>query len=79
MNLLTNAIEYNHPGGTVELHCESNDNGLSLSVRDSGQGISPEALPHVFEPFYRADKQRPRATPSTWAWACSSSSHTSKR
>jgi signal transduction histidine kinase len=58
MNLLTNAIEYNRPGGNVELRCESDANGLSLAVRDSGQGISAEALPHVFEPFYRADKQR---------------------
>ena len=58
MNLLTNAIEYNRADGTVELGVESNADGLTLSVRDSGQGISAEALPHVFEPFYRADKQR---------------------
>jgi len=59
LNLLTNAIEYNRAGGTVELKCALVDGqGLSLSVRDSGQGISEEALPHVFEPFFRADRQK---------------------
>jgi two-component system heavy metal sensor histidine kinase CusS len=61
LNLLTNAIEYNRAGGTVELRCERQPDQhgkLLLSVSDSGLGISDQALPHVFEPFYRADRQK---------------------
>ena len=58
LNLLTNAIEYNRSGGRVEIRCAMDGETLVLSVRDTGQGISPEALPHVFEPFYRADRQK---------------------
>ena len=58
INLLGNAIEYNRPRGTVEISCSCNGHGLELSVRDTGIGIAPEHLPHVFEPFYRADKAR---------------------
>jgi signal transduction histidine kinase len=58
LNLLTNAIEYNHAQGSVELHCSQDDAGIIISIRDTGQGISAEALPHVFEPFYRADRQK---------------------
>ena len=58
INLLGNAIEYNRPHGTVELFCSCNGHGLNLAVKDTGIGIAPEHLPHVFEPFYRADKAR---------------------
>jgi signal transduction histidine kinase len=58
MNLLSNAIEYNRPNGTVELACSPNGSGLNLIVRDTGIGVSPEHLPHLFEPFYRVDKSR---------------------
>jgi signal transduction histidine kinase len=60
MNLLSNAIEYNRPNGTVELACSPNGSGLNLTVRDTGIGVSPEHLPHLFEPFYRVDKSRGR-------------------
>jgi signal transduction histidine kinase len=60
MNLLSNAIEYNRPHGTVELACSPNGNGLNLIVKDSGYGVAPEHLPHLFEPFYRVDKSRSR-------------------
>jgi signal transduction histidine kinase len=53
-NLLGNGIEYNRPGGTVELGCEVGGPGLVLSVRNTGQGIAEGDLSHVFEPFYRA-------------------------
>jgi len=55
LNLLSNAVEYNRAGGTVDVHVERVDgNGvLQLSICDTGIGISPEQLPHVFEPFYR--------------------------
>jgi two-component system heavy metal sensor histidine kinase CusS len=57
-NLLSNAVEYNRPGGQVELLAKSNGRLLHLTIRDTGPGISPEHVPHLFEPFYRADQAR---------------------
>jgi signal transduction histidine kinase len=57
-NLLSNAIDYNRPGGTVELSARVDGGALVIVVRDTGQGISPEHLPHLFEPFYRVDGVR---------------------
>jgi heavy metal sensor kinase len=57
-NLLTNAIQYNNPGGEVNVKLEARDGVALLVVSDAGQGISPEDLPRVFERFYRADKSR---------------------
>ena len=57
-NLLENALEYNRPGGHVELACEVTDDELKIAVRDTGQGIREDQLPHVFEPFYRGDDVR---------------------
>lgn len=57
-NLLSNAVEYNRPGGTVELLAKPNGRLLHLSIRDTGPGIAHEHVPHLFEPFYRADKAR---------------------
>jgi heavy metal sensor kinase len=58
INLLANAVEYNRPGGRVELSAAVEADTLRLAVRDTGPGIAPEHLPHLFEPFYRADKAR---------------------
>jgi signal transduction histidine kinase len=57
-NLLSNAVEYNHPGGKVELSVHPNGHFIQFTVRDTGPGIAPEHLPHLFEPFYRADRAR---------------------
>jgi signal transduction histidine kinase len=57
-NLLTNAIYYNRPGGEVRLATRTQDGSVFFSVTDTGPGISPEDLPHLFERFYRADKSR---------------------
>jgi len=57
-NLLSNAVEYNRPGGSVELIAQTNGKVLHLAVRDSGPGIAAEHIPHLFEPFYRADRAR---------------------
>jgi len=54
-NLLANAVEYSHAGGSVELTCRLAGGQLELSVKDNGPGISPDVLPHIFQPFYRAD------------------------
>jgi two-component system, OmpR family, sensor kinase len=57
-NLLTNAIQYNRPGGEVRVKLES-QNGLAvLTVADTGQGIAVENLPRVFGRFFRADQSR---------------------
>lgn len=53
MNLLGNAVEYNRLGGSVEVCIEAEGTDLHLTVRDTGRGIAPEHLPHVFQPFYR--------------------------
>lgn len=62
INLLSNAIHYNRPGGKVWITtCETATEAV-LSVRDTGLGISEEDLPHIFERFYRADKSRSRSS-----------------
>ncbi len=64
-NLLENAIKYTPPGGIITWAIRVDGNEAVLSVKDSGQGIAPEYLPHVFERFYRADKSRSRSIPGT--------------
>jgi heavy metal sensor kinase len=58
VNLLYNAIQHNPNGVEVRLSVQSRGNEALLSVADNGAGIPAEALPHVFERFYRADKSR---------------------
>jgi len=62
VNLLDNAIKYSHRGGHVVISVRSDANAACLTVKDDGAGIPPDALPHVFERFYRAEKARPRGT-----------------
>ncbi len=54
--LLDNAFKYSSDGGTVTLHVAREDDVLRVTVRDTGIGISPQDLPHVFDRFYKADK-----------------------
>jgi two-component system, OmpR family, sensor kinase len=60
-NLLNNAIYYNRAGGSVNVETASEPGAIVLSVSDTGQGIAPGDLPHIFERFYRADKARSTA------------------
>lgn len=53
-NLLSNAYKYSETGGNVELKLSSTDNTIVFSVADTGVGIAPNELPHIFEQFYRA-------------------------
>jgi signal transduction histidine kinase len=53
LNLLTNAIKYNTPDGSVKITAQRQPGRVELSVTDSGRGIGPESLPHLFERFYR--------------------------
>lgn len=59
-NLLTNAIFYNKEGGEVSIVTRPEKGRAVLTVKDTGQGISVEALPNVFKRFYRADTSRTR-------------------
>jgi len=64
-NLLSNALRYTPSGGSVVVKVTSDPKGVSLAVADTGIGIAPEDLPHVFDRFYRADKARTRADGGT--------------
>ena len=60
-NLLTNAIHFNRPHGEVRVSARTENGAAFLTVTDTGQGIPAEALPHIFERFYRADHSRSTA------------------
>jgi histidine kinase len=59
-NLLSNALRYTPSGGEVALGILLHDNHIQVVVRDTGIGIPPEHLPHIFTRFYRVDKSRSR-------------------
>ncbi len=61
LNLVDNAIKYTPPGGKVQLSLDQDHGWAHLTVTDTGIGIPPEDLPHVFDRFYRVDKARTRA------------------
>jgi signal transduction histidine kinase len=63
LNLVTNAIKYTPRGGSVELAVvRRSGDEVSITVRDTGIGISTADLPHVFDRFWRADRARSRAS-----------------
>jgi signal transduction histidine kinase len=61
VNLVGNAINYTPAGGDVVVSLGKEQNQARLTVSDTGPGISPEDLPHVFERFYRGEKSRTRS------------------
>jgi heavy metal sensor kinase len=60
VNLLDNAIKYTSEGGTVHMTVAAQESKAVLEVSDTGMGIPPEALPRVFERFFRVDAARSR-------------------
>jgi heavy metal sensor kinase len=58
LNVVDNAIKFTSSGGHVEVRVSHDTQNAVLEVRDDGSGIIPEALPHIFERFYRADPAR---------------------
>jgi two-component system, OmpR family, sensor histidine kinase BaeS len=61
-NLLDNALRYTPPGGRVQIVVASDETRASVTVVDTGTGIEPQDLPHLFDRFYRADPSRSRHT-----------------
>lgn len=61
-NLLSNAARHTPPGGCITVNVRPNGDTIQVAVSDTGAGIDPAHLPHVFDRFYRADESRARAT-----------------
>jgi two-component system sensor histidine kinase BaeS len=61
-NLVSNAITHTEPGGQVVVRIELHGHDAEVRVIDTGEGIAPEHLAHVFDRFYRADASRSRNT-----------------
>jgi signal transduction histidine kinase len=57
-NLLSNALRYTPRGGTVRVGASVANGTVRVSVRDSGPGIAADALPHIFDRFYKSDESR---------------------
>lgn len=64
-NLLSNAIRHTGPGGSVAVRVSVEGEWVAIAVEDSGSGIAPADLPHVFDRFYRADPARSKADGGT--------------
>lgn len=59
-NIIQNAIKYTPEDGTVMISTEDNDHSVQIRISDSGIGIPEKDIPHIFERFYRVDKERSR-------------------
>jgi two-component system sensor histidine kinase KdpD len=56
-NLVENAAKYTPPGSEISIHVTRHDDEVQVEVADTGPGIPPEALPRLFEPFYRVQRE----------------------
>jgi len=64
-NLVANAIVHTPPGGTVTLAAAADGESIRIQVSDTGAGIPSEALPRVFDRFFRVDPSRSKASGGT--------------
>lgn len=64
-NLVSNAVNYNKQGGSINIDIEQTGKKTILSVKDTGIGIEQENIPHLCERFYRVDKSRSKKTGGT--------------
>ena len=60
-NLLSNALKFTSEGGSIEINVRTGVNSVEVSVRDTGQGISAESLPNIFQQFQQGDNKTPRS------------------
>lgn len=61
-NILLNACKHSTAGNNIYFEVSEGENEISFSIRDEGEGISEKDLPYIFDPFYRCDSARNRAT-----------------
>ncbi len=57
-NLIDNALRHTRPGDAITLSGRVGEGAMIVAVSDEGEGIAPDALPHIFDRFYRADRSR---------------------
>lgn len=62
LNLLSNALKYNRPNGSIIVTGSYTDKEISIVVQDTGMGIPDESIPHLFEKFYRVREHEGKAT-----------------
>jgi signal transduction histidine kinase len=61
-NVLENAVRYTPSGGKITVQCCNDGKKIKFTIRDTGSGFSSEELERVFEPLYRGEASRSRAT-----------------
>jgi signal transduction histidine kinase len=64
-NLISNAIKYNRPQGTVKIGLKEEQNFVTVEVRDTGVGIAKEHLPHIFDQFYQVHRSESKKMKGT--------------
>ncbi|MBP9707539.1 MAG: HAMP domain-containing protein [Oligoflexales bacterium] len=69
-NLVVNAVKHSEKNGVITLDLWQKDKTINIRVKDSGEGIPEEALPYIFDPFYRVDDARNRSTGGTGIGLC---------
>jgi signal transduction histidine kinase len=62
LNLISNAIKYNHPNGTVTVRSQATEEELIIAIQDTGIGVPEQDLPHLFEKFFRVREHESKAT-----------------
>ena len=61
-NLIENGIKYNTQNGVLSISLKQQDKNAIICIQDTGVGIPPDSIDHIFERFYRVDKARSRST-----------------
>ena len=65
INIISNAIKYTDKGGLITIRVKKTSREVEVSIEDTGHGMSKEVISHIFERFYRVDKDRARETGGT--------------